>query len=189
VIAGGVRSLGLPPERLLLGIGSGSAAGGLDRVRAGAEALGELGSRLVVGALGPKMAALAGEVADGVLLNWMTPGYAGEVGRGVLAAAVAAGRRRPLLTAYVRCGLLPAAEERLRGELAVYAGIPTYQQHLRRMGADGTATFVTGPDAAALQAGLAAHEAVLDETVVRAMTPDDGLDSLLALARAAAPTT
>lgn len=31
------------------------------------------------------------------------------------------------------------------------------------------------------------YEAVLDETVVRAITPDDTIDSILALARACAP--
>ena len=35
----------------------------------------ETSAAVVVGALGPKMAQLAGEVADGVLLNWMTSEY------------------------------------------------------------------------------------------------------------------
>jgi alkanesulfonate monooxygenase SsuD/methylene tetrahydromethanopterin reductase-like flavin-dependent oxidoreductase (luciferase family) len=182
VIAERVRSLGGPSDRLWLGVGSGGAAGGLARVRAGVDALAELGPRIVVGALGPRMAALAGEVADGVLLNWMTPGYAERMARDVRAASRAAGRPAARVTAYVRCGLLPAAQERLRGELAVYAGIPTYRRHLERMGSDGSATLVTGRHAAAIQAGLGP-----DETVVRAMTPDDSLDALLALARAAAP--
>ena len=37
---------------------------------------GSVASRLVVAALGPKMCRLAGEVADGVLFNWLTPEYA-----------------------------------------------------------------------------------------------------------------
>ena len=55
------------------------------------------------------------------------------------------------------------------------------------MGATAVDTCVVGPDAAALQVGLAWFETVLDETVVRAITPDDSFDSLLTLARACAP--
>ena len=46
---------------------------------------------------------------------------------------------------------------------------------------------VTGPDSAAMQVGISAHEAVLDETIVRAITPDDSLDSLIELVHACAP--
>src|ERR1700722_14584599 len=43
-------------------------------------------------ALGPRMLELAGRIADGVILNLMTPAQAGEAGRTVRAAALAAGR-------------------------------------------------------------------------------------------------
>src|SRR5580704_15233045 len=43
-------------------------------------------------ALGPRMLELAGRVADGVILNLMTPAQAGEAARAVRAAALAAGR-------------------------------------------------------------------------------------------------
>ena len=43
-------------------------------------------------ALGPRMLELAGRVADGVILNLMTPAQAGEAARAVRAAARAAGR-------------------------------------------------------------------------------------------------
>ena len=187
-IARRVNDLGLPPDRLLLGVGGGNRLEALALVRDGvAELASELGARVVVGALGPKMSALAGEVADGVLFNWMTPEYTGRAGRLVLDAATAAGRPRPALMAYVRCGLLPAAEPRLAQELDRYAGIATYERHVARMGAGVREACVTGHDSAALQAGIAAHEAVLDETVVRAITPDDSFASLLELARACAP--
>ena len=43
-------------------------------------------------ALGPRMLELAGRIADGVILNLMTPAQAGEAARAVRAAALAAGR-------------------------------------------------------------------------------------------------
>src|SRR5688500_17715893 len=71
-VARRVEELGLPQERLLLGIGSGNPQGGLERVRDGALLLEErVQAPVVVGALGPRMCALAGETADGVLLNWL----------------------------------------------------------------------------------------------------------------------
>ena len=72
-------------------------------------------------------------------------------------------------------------------ELAQYAGVASYQQHVERMGVSGGDACVLRPDAGALQAGIAAFEAVLDETIVRAITASDSLDDLVALARACAP--
>ena len=42
--------------------------------------------------------------------------------------------------------------------------------------------------AAALQSGIAPYESVLDETIVRAITPTDSLADLRDLLRACAPT-
>src|SRR6266478_4466535 len=75
-IVQGVRANALPLDRLLLGVGSPNPDS-LKRVRAGiAELRRQLSTRLVVAALGPQMCRLAGEVADGVLFNWLTPDYA-----------------------------------------------------------------------------------------------------------------
>ena len=188
VIVEQARASGLPPDRLVLGIGSGGPNGALARVRDGlAELDRDVAAKVVVGALGPRMAALAGEVADGVLLNWMTPEYAGRVGRQAVDAALHADRPRPTRMAYVRCTLTPDGEARLEQELASYAGRSHFEQHVARMGSDARDTCVVGPDGATLQAGIVRHEAVLDETIVRAITPDDGLESLLKLLRACAP--
>jgi alkanesulfonate monooxygenase SsuD/methylene tetrahydromethanopterin reductase-like flavin-dependent oxidoreductase (luciferase family) len=187
-IAQRVRELGLPLDRLWLGVGSGNRRQALTLAREGVTQLaGELGAPVVVGALGPRMSALAGEVADGVLFNWMTPQYTARVGQLVLDAAEAASRPRPALMAYVRCGLLPAAEARLSQELERYSGIATYERHVERMGASVREACVTGPDSAAMQVGISTQEAVLDETIVRAITPDDSLDSLIELVHACAP--
>src|SRR5262245_37661563 len=71
-----IESNRLPVERLLLGVGSPNP-GALGRVRGGIAALRRrLPARLYVAALGPRMCRLAGEVADGVLLNWLTPEHA-----------------------------------------------------------------------------------------------------------------
>lgn len=187
-IAEQVAAYGIPVDRLLLGVGAGDAAGALARVRAGARDLARLvGARIVVGALGPRMAALAGETADAVLFNWLTPEHAERTGRVVHDTAARAGRARPSLIAYVRCALVPAAEERLRREHALYAGIPQFERHLERMGVGAYDTCVLGTDRAQLQTGIARYETVLDETVVRAITPDDSLDCLRTLLHACAP--
>jgi alkanesulfonate monooxygenase SsuD/methylene tetrahydromethanopterin reductase-like flavin-dependent oxidoreductase (luciferase family) len=183
-----VESHELPLGRLLLGVGSGGGHDALARVRAGvAELKRETRAAIVVGALGPKMAQLAAEVADGVLLNWMTADYLGQSGELVREAAEQAGRPAPSLMAYVRCGLEPGADRRLDQELAYYDGVSYFQEHLARMGATGRETCVLAPESDGLQAGIARFEAVLDETIVRAITPTDDLDDLQALLRACAP--
>jgi alkanesulfonate monooxygenase SsuD/methylene tetrahydromethanopterin reductase-like flavin-dependent oxidoreductase (luciferase family) len=75
VILRKMRTLNLPADRVVLGIGSGGLRkGGLARVREAAQQLSEeSGATVLVGALGPKMCRVAGEAADGVLLNWLTP--------------------------------------------------------------------------------------------------------------------
>jgi alkanesulfonate monooxygenase SsuD/methylene tetrahydromethanopterin reductase-like flavin-dependent oxidoreductase (luciferase family) len=134
------------------------------------------------------MSQLTGEAAEGVLFNWQTPESSTTSGRIILDAAEAAGRPRPLLMAYVRCALLPQAGERLEVEAARYGRVPSYADHFARMGVSARDTAVCGVDSAALQAGIAAHEPVLDETVVRAITADDSAPSILELLRACAPS-
>jgi hypothetical protein len=89
--------------------------------------------------------------------------------------------------AYARCALLPQAEQRRNVEADRYASFPKYAAHFERMGVSARDTCVSGYDAATLQAGIAAHERVLDEAVVRAITADDGAESILELLRACAP--
>src|SRR5207247_5247464 len=89
-IAQGIRANALPVARLLLGVGSPNP-GALLRVGDGVRALrAELPARLVVAALGPRMCRLAGEVADGVLFNWLTPEHARRSAEWVRAGALAA---------------------------------------------------------------------------------------------------
>ena len=96
-IAAGVRANALPLDRLLLGVGS-AGPGALKRVREGvAELRSGVAAPLFVAALGPRMCHIAGEVADGVLLNWLTPEHARRSAEWVNAGAAAAGPQPPVL--------------------------------------------------------------------------------------------
>lgn len=179
----------LPLHRLLLGVGSGAGGpGALARVRDGVQALREaLDATIYISALGPKMCHLAGEVADGVLFNWLTPEYARRSVEWVQAGAAKAGRQTPALAAYVRVALGDDAARRLTEEGSRYARIPAYADHFRRMGVAPVDTCIAASSAEAIQEALAAWDGVLDEVVVRAITPHDTVEETLALVRAAAP--
>src|ERR1051325_8127159 len=99
-IVEGARAHKLPLDRLLLGVGSPNP-NSLQRVRDGVAALKrDLKTRVIVAALGPKMCHLAGEVADGVLFNWLTPEYAKRSVEMVKPGAAAAERQPPKMCAY-----------------------------------------------------------------------------------------
>lgn len=183
-----LENLSLPAKRLTIGVGSGGSKGGLDRVRRGCEAL-KAGTkaRVVVGSLGPRMTELAGEVADGTLLNWLTPGQAERSAALVRETAHAAGRPEPWIYGYVRTALGAAAQQRLESEAQRYESYPAYATHFRRMGVRAVETAASAENADALRDALSAFEAVLDETVARAVTAAETLEEYLALLRAIAP--
>lgn len=186
-IIAGVRANALPLDRLLLGVGSPNPSA-LKRVRDGVAALrSQLSTRLVVAALGPHMCRLAGEVADGVLFNWLTPEHARVSAEWVRAGASAAGRRAPRLCAYVRVALGSATRDRLAEEAARYAGIPAYAAHFERMGVKPLETAIAGDTPEAIQKALGRWRGVVDEIVLRAITAKDTVEENLALVRAAKP--
>jgi alkanesulfonate monooxygenase SsuD/methylene tetrahydromethanopterin reductase-like flavin-dependent oxidoreductase (luciferase family) len=186
-IVEGVKAHNLPLDRLLLGVGSPNP-NSLQRVRDGVAALKkELKTRVVVAALGPKMCRLAGEVADGVLFNWLTPAYAKTAAGWVREGAAAAGRTPPVLYAYVRAALGPAACDRLGEEGDRYAAIPAYGAHFDRMGVKPVETAIAARTPDEVRRGLDAWRGVIDEVVVRAITGADTLEDHLALLRAARP--
>jgi len=183
-IVQGVHANGLPLDRLLLGVGSPNP-GALTRVREGVAALrSKLAARLVVAALGPQMCRVAGEVADAVLFNWLTPEHARRSAEWVRAGAAAAGRQPPRLFAYVRVALGAAASDRLREEGVRYAAIPAYAAHFARMGVKPVETAIAASSAGALAAALANWQGAVDEIVLRAITGTDTIDENLALLRA-----
>jgi alkanesulfonate monooxygenase SsuD/methylene tetrahydromethanopterin reductase-like flavin-dependent oxidoreductase (luciferase family) len=184
-IAQGARDQALPLDRLLLGVGSPNPAS-LKRVREGVAALrSQLRTRLVVAALGPKMCHLAGEVADGVLFNWLTPEYARRSAEWVRAGATAAARPAPKLYAYVRVALGSAAHDRLNEEGGRYAGIPAYAAHFERMGVKPVETAIAAQNAQGIAAALRAWDGAIDHVVLRAITAKDTVEENLALVRAA----
>lgn len=187
-IAARVAELGLPNDRLTLGVGSGGATRGLELVRSGMLELRSLtDAAIAVGALGPRMCRLGGEIADGVVLNWLTTVHAptsiADVERGVAAA----GRPRPWVAGYVRTAMGEVAIGRLREEADAYANYPSYAGHFARMRAAPLDTTVRGASAEEIQGGLEAFDAVLDETVVRAVPATETAESYLAILEAAAP--
>jgi alkanesulfonate monooxygenase SsuD/methylene tetrahydromethanopterin reductase-like flavin-dependent oxidoreductase (luciferase family) len=183
-----VNELGLPQDRLIIGVGSGAPAGGVARVRDGAQALEEaVDAVVVVGALGPKMCAVAGETSDGVLLNWLIADYVEPSAAIVEDAARKARRPRPLILGYVRTVFGAGAQEIFAGEAGRYGSFPAYAANFARMGTPAAETAVGGDTRAAIQAGLAAFTTELDETVVRAITGEESLAAYMALLEAAAP--
>ena len=186
-IVQGVRAAALPLDRLLLGVGSPNPSA-LARVRAGvAELRAQLQTRVIVAALGPQMCRLAGEVADGVLFNWLTPEHARRSAELVRAGAASAGRRPPTLFAYVRLALGPAAHDRLRQEADRYAGIPGYAANFTRMGVKPVETAIAVHSPEAIAPAIAQWHGAVDELVLRAITGADTVEETVALVRAARP--
>jgi len=187
-IVQGVRATALPLDRLLLGVGSPNPKS-LARVRDGVAALrAQLKTRVIVAALGPKMCRLAGEVADGVLFNWLTPEHARVSAGWVREGAAAAGRKTPTVFAYVRLALGGKACEKLAEEGGRYAAIPAYGAHFERMGVKPVDTCIGAQKAGEIPAALGKWQGVVDEVVLRAITGDDTAEENLALLRAAKPS-
>ena len=187
-IAQGVRANKLPLDRLLLGVGSPNP-NSLGRVRDGVAALrSDLKTRIIVAALGPKMCRLAGEIADGVLFNWITPEHARVSAEWVRAGAAAAGRPAPTLFAYVRLALGPKGCEKLAEEGSRYAAIPAYGAHFERMGVKPVDTCIAAHNPGEISTALGKWRGMVDEVVLRAITGDDTVEENLALLRAAKPS-
>ena len=186
-IVQGVGATALPVDRLLLGVGSPNPQS-LRRVRDGVAALrSQLRTRLIVAALGPKMCRLAGEIADGVLFNWLTPEHARVSAGWVREGARAAGRTPPTLYAYVRLALGSTACGKLGEEGGRYASIPAYGAHFERMGVEPVETCVAASSAGEIPTALGKWQGVVDEVVLRAITAEDTLAQHLELVRAARP--
>ncbi len=187
-IVQGVHATKLPLDRLLLGVGSPNP-NSLDRVRDGVAAIrSQLKTRLVVAALGPKMCRLAGEIADGVLFNWLTPEHARLSAELVREGAKAAGRTPPKLYAYVRLALGAKAVAKLAEEGGRYAAIPAYGANFERMGVKPVETCIAAQQAEEIPRALAKWDGAVDEVVLRAITAEDTVAENTALLRAARPS-
>lgn len=187
-IADRVSLAGIPPERLTLGVGSGRSRS-LDLVRAGVAELRALlpDHALAVAAVGPKMAGLAGEIAEAVVANWALPERLAELRELIDAGAAAAGRPAPRLVAYVRTAVGRGAAERLREEMARYARAGRH--YATALGAqDGrlVGIAVESGDPVEVDAALREYRSACDTVVVRALPAVDGAEGWLDVARAAA---
>lgn len=135
--------------------------------------LGERRPEIVVGALGPKMLALAGEVADGVLLNYLPASHVGWSLEQVRNGMERAGRPADDVTsyAYVHAGVCDreAAVDKARKDLFSYAVVDSYAANFTRAGYGDAVAEIREAHAAKDRA--AALAAVSDEMV-------DGIDIL-----------
>lgn len=100
--------------------------------------LGERKPKIVVGALNPKMLQLAGEVADGVLLNYLPASHVAWSVSQVRDGERAAGRPSGSTTtyAYVHAGVCDreAGAELARRDLFSYAVVDAYARNFERAG-------------------------------------------------------
>ena len=139
--------------KFVFGVGSGRLEHAVQEMR---PYLNELRTRLPDGppihlaALGPLMLGLAGELADGVLLNWCSPEMVAWSRERVNAAAADAGRARPVVGSYIRTSVDPDADlaQRTLADSALqYAlGPGAYRRHFERMGfADELARLLADP--------------------------------------------
>jgi alkanesulfonate monooxygenase SsuD/methylene tetrahydromethanopterin reductase-like flavin-dependent oxidoreductase (luciferase family) len=173
VIATRVRELALPVERLVLGVGSGAARkplalvpGQLDELRDGTDVV------VLLGALGPKMRALAATRASGALLSWLTPDAAADAAAELRSTAEADGCPRPRAVLYARGIVDVAATDALAEECARYASYPSYAANFERLGIRSEDTTITGTTPTSLADRLGAYRGAVDELVFRAITAD-----------------
>jgi hypothetical protein len=179
-IAQRVVALKLPQERLLLGIGSGASGRPLKVVSDALKKLRELlpNVELIVGAMGPKMCALGGQHADGVLLNWLTP------------SAIPAWRTRvggaTVVRMYVRAVLEPDGRRLIARQVELYKSFGM-KRHFEEVGTAPGEMGVTGRTPDDFNRHLEPYEAILDEAIVRALPASKQPDDLFAIVTAAAP--
>lgn len=123
--------------------------------------------KVVLGALGPKMLALAGEVADGVLLNYLPASHVAWSVEQVRAGEAAAGREPGSCTvyAYVHAGVADrdAALANGRKDLFSYAVVDSYAESFTRAGFGASVEEVRARHAAGDREGALA--AVSEEMV------------------------
>jgi alkanesulfonate monooxygenase SsuD/methylene tetrahydromethanopterin reductase-like flavin-dependent oxidoreductase (luciferase family) len=185
-LADAVRTAGIAPDRLTVGVGSGSSRS-LDMMEAGIAELRSLipGYAIGLAAVGPRMAALGGRLADVVLLNWAGPRLAAERRAEIAGEAGALGRAAPRVAGYVRVTV--GGSPRLATEQTRYRGYGgTYQAVIEDQDARGeTPVGIAVDEAGLVPAALDPYRSALDTVVVRALPREDNLEAWLEVARAA----
>lgn len=185
-IATEVTRLDLDPAKLWIGLGSGRLRLQLAPMRDAVTELRDLlpAARIMVGAMGPHLCRLGGELADGVLLNWMLPAHASRAADWVDEGAVAAGRVAPITALYVRVAVGGDAPTRLHEEESRYRRLAA--AHFESMNVPLGTVGLAGRTRPDVLEGLAPYRSVVDLPIVRVLAGDD-LASLVDVAEAAAP--
>lgn len=127
--------------KFVLGVGSGQMAHAVCEMAPYVEALRHLlppELPIYVAALGPGMLRLAGEMADGVSLNWCSADQVAVSRLEVERVASRVGRPTPPIAEYIRTAVDPdpAAASRVLGDamMAYALGPVPYRRHFERMG-------------------------------------------------------
>jgi alkanesulfonate monooxygenase SsuD/methylene tetrahydromethanopterin reductase-like flavin-dependent oxidoreductase (luciferase family) len=178
----------LPLDRIVLGIGSGFSSNPVETVRRTVDELRQgFGAipRIAVAAMGPRMCSAAGELADVVLLNWMTPERISWA-RKRISKGASTSLNSPQIASYIRVALGDGASDRLANEANRYASIPHYGKHFDAMGVAPADVGIAGENHEISRA-LRDYEQVLDESVVRGIPETDEVDATLRIVRATAP--
>jgi alkanesulfonate monooxygenase SsuD/methylene tetrahydromethanopterin reductase-like flavin-dependent oxidoreductase (luciferase family) len=146
---------------------------------------------LYLAALGPRMTELAGEAADGVILNWCTPE------RVAAAREAIASRKGFTIAVYVRACLSHVdahADEALSIAASRYAGMEPYRRQFEAMGVDASdpesvvaRTCVRGERAEVLGRLADYAAAGADMVVVYPVAAGEAVSSLTGTLMAAAP--
>ena len=173
------RIADLPIDRLTIGIGSGGPADALARVRAAVEFVRSATTVAVyIGALGPRMRALAAEVADGILFNWLTPAAAHSA-----AAELHLVNSTARAVLYARTAVETDALSALAAEAAAYASYPSYAANFERLGFDAIDATIVGTEPDVLHERVHNYLKVVDELVLRAVVaPGSGFVRFVELA-------
>ena len=194
--------------RHVLGVGTGGAArGALDRLRGHVEQIRSHldGAGLALpapvpiwtAALGPRAVRLAGEIADGVVLNWCTPERVAQAREAMRIAAGDAGRDPDAITisVYVRVAFSDRADEALRAAAAEYVSYPAYRRQFEAMGVDTTAEAAVeavclrgDPDRARDRLDAYRRAGADLPVVYPVLARAEGADASLAALRTLAPT-
>lgn len=183
-----VNRRGIPEDRLWLGIGSGRRPGALAEVREAVTTIRDRSAcKVVTAAVGPKMTALAGEIADAVVFTWWFVKEVERSRRYLEEGAARGGRDAPAIISYIRAALMPQAAEAVAHRAKAYSAIPRYLEVFERNQMTAYDAIVTGVDRAGLLEGIEREEAVLDMSLIRAIPAEPTVDSLMDLARACAP--
>jgi alkanesulfonate monooxygenase SsuD/methylene tetrahydromethanopterin reductase-like flavin-dependent oxidoreductase (luciferase family) len=183
------QELGIPLDRFWMGIGwGGGPSNALDTMRSAVDQLRqELGVRVLVGAVGPNMTRLAGEISDGVIFTWWFREAVEESRPLVAEGADRVDRTPPPIISYIRCALLPQAQEALDDVAGRYDSASSFRKLFRSHGKRAHDTVMTGRDAGELRSGIEREESVLDIAIIRSITEDESSKSILELLEACRP--